>query len=181
MATIPTVPSFVTGETPSIAKLNQLAACVSFACVLPAYCALSGSQTLTSGSVAALTWTTGTDRDGGHSNSVNPTRYTAQTAGYYSMSCSVTFAGNTSGGRLAYFQVTTGSGNPGGAGITTLFGDKASPPPSSAGRLARLDLGITTPYMYAGDYVEVYAEQTSGSSLSTASCYWELALASLGP
>jgi hypothetical protein len=180
MATIPVVPSFVTGETPSIAKLNQLAACVTFVTVLPAYCALTASQTLTSASVTALTWTTVTDRDSGHSNGTNPARYTAQSPGYYEMSCSVTFAASSTGARLAYFQVTTGSGNPGGAGNTTSFGAKYCPA-SSPTRLTTLGIGMTSPYLYLGDYVEAYAYQNSGGGLSTATCYWELALVSLGP
>lgn len=179
MATIPTVPTITTGSTPSIATLNQLAACVTFVSVLPAFATLSGSQTLPSTPATALTWTTITDRDGGHSNSVNPTRYTAQTPGYYDMSASVTFASNASAPRLAYFQVTTGPNNPGGSGNATLFGGSMTQP---AGSLAtRVTIGQLSPYLYLGDYVEVYAYQNSGSGLSTATCYWQLALVSLGP
>ena len=179
MATIPTVPTITTGQTPSIATLNQLAACVSFVYAIPAFATLTGSQTLTTATTTALTWTTGTDRDGGHSNSVNPTRYTAQTPGYYDLNCEVAFASNGTGRRYAYFQITTGSGNPGGAGNITQFGYVAADP--AAALDAHLSLGGLSRYLYLGDYLEVYAYQNSGSSLSTATCYWQLVLESLGP
>lgn len=179
MAAVPTVPSFVTGETPSIAKLNQLAACVSFVNYIPAFASMTASQSMSSGSAAALSWTEGTDRDGGHSNSTNPTRYTAQTPGYYDLDAYLNFEENSSGARLAYFQVTTGSGNPGGAGNVTQLGAKSSAASNSTP--TRLNLGILSPYLYTGDYVEVYAEQTSGSTLNPVSGYWQLALVSLGP
>ena len=179
MATIPTVPTITSNSTPSIATLNQLASCVSFACTIPAFATLTGSQTLTTATTTALTWTTGTDRDGGHSNSVNPTRYTAQTPGYYDLSADVEFASSATGTRLAYFQVTTGANNPGGAGNTTAFGLKCTTP--AGGTPARLSIGMLSPYLYLLDYLEVYAYQNSGGGLSTAICYWELTLESLGP
>ena len=132
MATLPTVPSFTFEETPSIATLNQLAYCVTFLNTLPAYCELEGSPNVGSGSATALQWPTKvTDRDSGWTSGSN-TRYTAQTPGYYDLSACIDFAANTTGGRIGYFQVTTGSGNPGGAGNTTIFGDKAVGPSNTA-------------------------------------------------
>jgi hypothetical protein len=172
MATIPAVPTFTSNSTPSISVLNELAACAAFVSALPAFCELSGSQSLASGN-AALTWTTKvTDRDGGWSSG-SDTRYTAQTPGYYDLAAQVTFATNATGLRQAYFQVTTGSGN------ITQFGAQSVEP--AGGVPTRLAIGIMSPYLYAGDYIQVWGEQTSGSGLSTATSYWQIALESLGP
>lgn len=180
MATLPTVPSFVTGETPSIVKLNQLAGAAAFITTLPAWCQLSGSgQNLTTGTVTALTWTETDDRDNGHSNSTNPARYTAQTPGYYDLAADVRFAASGAGDRLAFFQVTTGANNPGGAGLITAFGALKTTADNTG--TTNLAISMASPYLYLLDYVEVYAQQTSGGTLATDTCFFSIALAGLGP
>ena len=180
MATIPTVPSFVTGETPSIAKLNQLASCVSFIYTIPAFGQLTGSgQSLTNNTATALTWSVTTDRDTGWAAG-HPTRYTAQTPGYYQLDALAAWASNATGNRQAYFQVTTGANNPGGAGLTTAFGAVAGLT-DGTGNPTRFTLAALCPYLYLLDYLEVYAYQNSGGALNTAACSWQVTLESLGP
>jgi hypothetical protein len=64
------------------------------------------AQTFTNSTAAAVTFTTeDVDRDNGHSNSVNTSRYTAQTAGWYRISGATSFASNTTGVRAAYWYL----------------------------------------------------------------------------
>lgn len=178
MATVPTIPSFVTGETPSIAKLNQLATCVSFIYAIPAYAVLTASsQSLANNASAALTWAKTTDRDGGWAAG-NPTRYTAQTPGYYQCDALALWASSAAGDRFAVFKVTTGVNNPGGAGLTTLFGGTAGQP-SGVGT-TRFTITQLSPYLYVLDYIEVYVYQSSGAAMNV-SGFWQLSLESLGP
>jgi hypothetical protein len=180
MAALPSYPaSFAFESVPSIATLNEVAYAVTFLSTLPAYALLEGSPTLTTATVTALAWPTKvTDRDGGWSSGSN-TRYTAQTPGYYDLSACVEFASSSAGARIAYYRVTTGSNNPGGAGNTTNFADKACSAANAT--VTRLDLGAASPYLYLDDYVEVYAYQNSGGNLATGTNYWTIALISLGP
>jgi hypothetical protein len=175
MATIPTVPSFTFQQAPSIAVLNQLASCVTFATRLPAWAALTGSQSLTNNTVTALSWTAVTDRDGGTSG----TEYIAQTPGYYELAAGVSFASNSTGVRLAYFVVTTGANNPGGSGHTTIFGTASAA--ASPTNVTRLSLGAVSPYLYLLDVLQVVAFQNSGGALAAGTNSWNLALIGLGP
>lgn len=178
MATVPTVPSFVTGETPSIAKMNQLASCVSFINSAPAFAQLTSSATaFTTNTVTALSWAKVTDRDGGFSGG-SPTRYTAQTPGYYNCDALVSFAANVTGDRFAYFQVTTGANNPGGAGHTTAFGGCCVQAAPSG--VTNMTICQLSPYLYLLDYVEVYGYQQSGGNLNC-SGWWQMTFESLGP
>jgi hypothetical protein len=178
MAAVPSVPGFVTGEDPSIAKLNQLAYCVLFLNTLQTAGQFTNTgQTVTTSTNTALTLTRVTDRDGAWT-SAHPTRYTAQTPGYFQCDAVAAFASNGTGARSAWFQVTTGSGNPGGAGLTQVYGYTAQNPPSGVNRICLTEL---SPYLYAGDYVEVYAFQSSGGNLATAASAFDIALVSLGP
>jgi hypothetical protein len=179
MATIPAVPSFTFQEVPPDAVLNQLASCVTFVATLPAYAELQGGPTLTTATATALAWPVKvTDRDSGWSSGSN-TRYTAQTGGYYDLSAGVVFTSNAAGYRAAWFQVTTGANNPGGAGNSTIFGYKGTSADPSGTTM--ISLGITSPYLYDLDYLQVFAFQNSGGNLATGTNQWELALISLGP
>ena len=178
MATLPTVPSFVTGETPSIAKLSQLAYCVSFFNTIPAFGSFTDTgQSIANNTNTALTWTKVTDRDGGWAAG-NPTRYTAQTAGYYQASALLSFNASATGGRAAWFQVTTGANNPGGAGLTQPFGYSDSGPDGTS--VTGVRIGELSPYLYALDYVEVFAWQLSGGALMVSATF-QVSLESLGP
>jgi hypothetical protein len=175
MATIPAVPAFTLGQTPTVTVLNQLAACVSFVNKLPAWASLTGSQSLANNTVTALSWTVVTDRDGGTSG----TEYVAQTAGYYNLAAGVNFASNSTGIRLAYFNLTTGGLNPNGSGITTVLGVASTAASSTS--VTRLSLAIVTPYMYQDDILQVVAFQSSGGALTAGANGWFIALQSLGP
>jgi hypothetical protein len=178
MAALPNMPVFVTSETPSIAKLTQLAYCVTFISVLPAYAQLTqNTQSIPNATATALTWSApGTDRDGGWAAG-HATRYTANTPGYYQFDALAQFAAVLGGARYCYFQVTNGPNNPAGAG-TTVFGQSAA---ASATGAAGLTMSALTPYLYLLDYAELFVFQSTGAALNTGTCTWQVTLASLGP
>jgi hypothetical protein len=183
MATVPTVPSFTFEETPTTGILNQLASCVTWLNTLPAYALLEETSTtsVAASTFTALPWPTKiTDRDSGWSSGSN-TMYTAQTPGYYAVSAGIAFAVNGNGSRIGYFQVTTGSNNPGGAGNTTIFGTTANSPANASTVDCVLALGTTSPYLYVGDYLQVFAYQSTSGALNSGPNRWTVALISLGP
>ncbi|TQF04752.1 hypothetical protein E6W39_24165 [Kitasatospora acidiphila] len=98
------------------------------------------------------------DTYGGWSSS-NPTRYTAQTPGWYWASGAVCFATNVTGNRAARIAK---NGNP-VQGAGTLIGGPAgsSQATAIATPLRKVYLNGTT------DYLEVHGLQTSGGSLNT--------------
>lgn len=94
------------------------------------------------------------DTDGGHSTTVNTSRYTCQTTGAYVLFGQTVFATNTTGGRYSYFLVN---------GSTRYWSDE-----SSASNLNATVLPVTGPIpLNAGDYVELGAYQNSGGGLLT--------------
>jgi hypothetical protein len=94
------------------------------------------------------------DSYGGHSTVTNASRYVAQVAGYYVAIGSVTFGSSTIGIRTAQIY-KNGTAVPGGyfAG--------------SAGAFNASAIGITVVSLLVGDYIEVWANQSSGGALST--------------
>jgi hypothetical protein len=117
----------------------------------------------TSQSIGQTVWTpisidtTTVDSYGGHSNTTNNSRYTAQVAGWYTV-CGVygTGTGSSTGFRAARIQV---NGSPIVAGAVYMLANGS------------VETGVVTPtkdvYLNAGDYVEVAAWQNSGASLGT--------------
>lgn len=120
-----------------------------------------GTQT-SSQSVNTGAWTTiglntsQVDTYGGHSNSTNNTRYTAQVPGVYAVCGVAAWATNATGVRGARLHVN-GSVVQGAAQMTI---------PSSGSGTALLT-PVRTVRLAAGDYVEVAGWQSSGAPLST--------------
>ncbi len=161
MATFPTLPAPSPGDAVQSSHIIALAQGVTF--IANASGGLfDGSQlvtqSLTSGAETAITLTNeNVDTDGGHSNSTNTNRYTANTAGRYWVSGQVCYAANGTGVRYANIrkngstQVSSQQVPSAGAGVPTFVGAPA--------RLV---------FLAAGDYVELLGLQTSGGALSTA-------------
>ena len=178
---LPVFPAFAFGEAASIAKLNQLAYDAAFLLTPPGQVLLTstGAQSIPNATLTAVTWNTATG-SGPDTMWTAGSQCTAQTPGYYDLDAQVNFTSNATGARQAMFRVTTGPGNPAGPGVTTIFGLFSATP--SSGIFAIVTTGMTGPYMYAGDYVEVLAFQTSGGALNTvAGCQLAACLTSLGP
>ena len=165
MGTIPAVPVFPAGLPAQGTAMQSL-------CTALTWC-LSGRplarlqqavvQSVANATFTAITWDTKiVDRDSGWAAGAN-TRYTAQTPGIYLLAANVSWANNSTGNRSMYFQVTTSTNNPAGAGVTIQFGYCALSASASAGVCSQ----SLTPYMYDGDFVQVFAAQNSGAALST--------------
>lgn len=95
------------------------------------------------------------DTYGGHSISVNTSRYTCQFAGWYRIGGRAAFVANATGSRGARVHINANY-IPGAA---TLVG---------AGTLAGIPQTDHIVYLNVGDYVELAGGQNSGGALSTA-------------
>ena len=156
---LPTFPAFAYQETPTLAKLQSLAGAVSFATQVPIVASLkmSATQAVTASTATAVGWTVEEcDSDNMHSTTVNPSRLTAQTQGYYRMHAAIALSIPSATEYEAYFQQTTGSSNPAGSGHTVKFGADASVSGSTTSDYMALSIRSLTPCLYAGDYVEAY-------------------------
>ena len=167
MATVPTVPTFTAGSTPGYAVLNQLGAAVQFLLTPPKAVLqqvnatpFSGGQAIAATTAVAVGWNSAISNSDGAWASGNNTRFTAQTPGYYLFEGVWQSTAETSAGyRGAYFRVTTGAGNPGGAGNQTSFGSSRPPNVTSASGADYTAVGaaLISPYLYVLDYVELIA------------------------
>lgn len=169
MATLPTPPTFTANSVPSIATLNQLASAVSFVSQVPIVVSLklSGTQAVAATTSTAVSWTTEeVDTDNMHSTVSNQSRLTAQTQGYYQVTATVAFTTASSGQIYqVWFQQTTGSNNPAGAGHTVIFGGDASVTDASTSDPMGATISSMTPVLYVNDYVEAFIWCSSAATL----------------
>lgn len=115
-------------------------------------------------SIAANSWTslavdtTIVDSYGGHSNTTNNSRYTAQVAGWYACSGIISFLSNSTGFRAGRFLVNAT------VGIAT---DTYVQPNAYGGSQTIYGVPTRQLYLNAGDYVELQCWHNSGGALST--------------
>jgi hypothetical protein len=95
------------------------------------------------------------DRDGMHSTVTNPSRATAQTAGYYDVCGIVSIASNATGARAAKLSINT----------VDVPGRAASG--MAAGALISAPEITGTLFLNVGDFVETRGNQVSGTTLNT--------------
>lgn len=122
-----------------------------------------GIQTTAQASIATSAWTSMNldaepiDSYGGHSTSVNTSRYVCQLAGWYEVCGSVTWAANGTGTRGARIAVNG----------TVVQGSAAMIAPAAS----TTDTGVSTQpravFLNVNDYVEVQGWQSSGATLAT--------------
>ena len=167
MAVIPIIPVFEAGDW-YLFRLQQLSAAVAFACRVPVVFHLykTANESLLAGVQTPVTWDAASaDSDGGWSAG-SPSRYTAQTPGYFHLDAGVNCTTTAVDGQLLIsLRATTGPVNPAGAGVVTWFASRSD----DAGILSQqesLALSATSPYLYAGDYVEVMALSTNAQTLT---------------
>lgn len=99
------------------------------------------------------------DSYGGHSNTTNPSRYTVQVAGWYTVAGVAVFVGSGTGIRAARIQV---NGN-------YVQGTAQFVAPSSTGSFTGVMTATRAVQLSPGDYVELGLGQTTGGALSTGS------------
>ena len=191
MATVPSVPTFSAGTSPSYATLNNLGYAVSFALQPPRavlqqtnIAPVSGGQSISITTDTAIIFTVAVlDSDTGWSTS-NRTRYTAQTPGYFRFDAVwQATAETTASYRGARFRITTGVNNPGGAGLTSSFGSQRLPNVTSATGTNYTAIGCSgiSPLLYVLDYVELiaYAGHAETTGFTDGGSYMTATLVSL--
>jgi hypothetical protein len=191
MAAVPTVPTFTAGSSPSYTLLNELGTAVSFLLAPPKAILqqtnaspFSGGQAISATTATAIGWNNAIVNSDSGWASGNNTRYTAQTPAYYLFEAVWQSTSETSAGyRGAYFRVTTGSNNPGGAGNTTSFGASRPPNVTSATGADYTAVGaaMLSPYLYVLDYVELiaYSSHAETVGFSDGGSYMTVTLVSI--
>ncbi len=154
MATVPSPRTWAVGELLTAVKLNtDLRDGLNFFLSPPmAILGLTANVTVSSGSDTAISWNLEVlDRDGAHDNSTNPTRWTAQTAGWYELSAHVLFGAATTSSVTFFLN---GSGSFSAANI-------------GAADTSRTSSSVSTVQFFnVGGYVVTMTKQISGSSAS---------------
>jgi hypothetical protein len=191
MATVPSVPTFSAGTSPTYTTLNNLGYAVSFALQPPRavlqqtnIAPVSGGQSISITTDTAIIFTVAVlDSDTGWSTS-NRTRYTAQTPGYFRFDAVwQATAETTASYRGARFRITTGVNNPGGAGLTSSFGSQRLPNVTSATGTNYTAIGCSgiSPLLYVLDYVELiaYAGHAETTGFTDGGSYMTATLVSL--
>lgn len=167
MAAVPVIPAFEQGDS-HLFRLQQLSYAVQFACRAPVIFHLykTGTLPISANVATAVTWDAAmTDSDGGWSAG-SPTKYTAQTPGYFHVDYGVN--GNETGvdGRFSGFvRITTGPNNPAGLGVTSTWTVHGDDNGTSATQMSLTGSGLT-PYLYIGDVIEIVVLTTNAVTLS---------------
>ena len=168
MGTVPTSPTFTAGAVLTAAQENQQRDVDNFL-LNPPQCNAYRSAAL---SPATATWTAvGLDAEvfdivqsgdsPGHDNATNNTRIFARTAGKYEVTGQVTFAANATGIRALSINLNA-AGNV--ASGTVLISAQVNNLGTAS---TAVPAGVVQVYpMAAGDYVELFAYQSSGAGLA---------------
>lgn len=156
---VPSPRTFSVGEIEVGAYLNSLRDALNYLLNTPlAILNQANAQSFSNAASAAIAYDgTFLDTYGGHSNSTNNSRYTAQVTGWYFVKAGVVWATNATGNRSIQLYKN---------GVAYPYSWTAVP---AAGTFQ--DPGVETAALVqlnAGDYVEAWATQNSGGSLSTA-------------
>lgn len=157
---VPSPRTFVVGETETGSYFNSLRDALNFLLNPPAATLVQiATASLTTATWTAIGFDSSTfDNYGGHSNSVNNSRYTVQAAGKYLVSGAAAFAANNTGTRGAKVE-KNGSVVP---GPYTLG-------PTASGRAMSASMSSFIIPCSVGDYLELFGFQDSGGGLSTTS------------
>jgi hypothetical protein len=159
---VPTQDTYTVGQILTSGSMNKnVRDGVNFAINPPVFKGLQGSgQSLSSGFLFAVSFdTTSIDSYSGHSNSTNNSRYTAQVAGVYRITGKVALPVNgTTGRRYATINLNGGE--------LSDARNEAFPFNNSQGAVTQNLFVETIQLMNTGDFVEIVATQTSGSSMT---------------
>lgn len=169
MTARPVVPRFVAQDS-SLTNLQLLSASVAFLGTSAVGWRLqkNGNQSLTAGVTAQITFGNKPfDPDGVLSSGAA----SINTQGYYDCECTLPFSNTGTAGATArlWFQVTTGSNNPLGSGVSLQFGRLSDLTTGSNDEMS-LSIKGTSPCLYVNDTVQVQAN--IGASNVTVSASW---------
>lgn len=155
---VPNPRTFVAGETETAAYFNAIRDAVNFLANKPmAVLYQAAAQTINNTTATTIAFdSTVTDSYGGHSNSTNNTRYTAQVTGWYWV------AGSTSWNNISGGDRTIGIWKNGAA--VPYYG---SGNPAASINVNPQESGFGLVQLNAGDYVEISVYQDSGAPIAT--------------
>lgn len=160
MSTVPVVPTWLAGQRVYASQLTALGAVPAFLTTGKPLAILTQAtpQSLANNTATAITFDAfSVDRTGGHSNTVNPSRWTASYPGYYRVRGQVAFAASATNDRSAAIYLN-------GVQVPTQW--NISPSAGASFAPGRETEGLV--YMNGfSDYVEIWALQNSGVSLNT--------------
>lgn len=170
MATVPVEMTAVAGAVLTAAQWNSnVRDAVNFLISVPIF---EGRQTVAQSipnvgtGASILMDTEDVDNDGGHSTITNTSRYTAQTAGRWQASGSVSYASNATGTRESNLLVNG----------TLTYSSKYN---AVNGDTSRFPTRTVTHFLNAGDFMEVAGWQNTGGALNTAVTLYEQATFSM--
>lgn len=161
MPVVPTPPTIYDAVTAS-STFNQFRDAIRFLQDPPlAYLRQTVAQSLTSGAFVAVNFDaedfdSDVDNVGGHSTSVDTSRFTARYAGWYQLGGGPGFSANATGVRLSYWAVNTAVVN----GSEVLV-------PTTSGFSHCHGSRVIPVYLDINDFVELYVFQNSGGALNT--------------
>lgn len=163
---VPNPRTATAGEFETAAYMNAFRDALNFALNPPEAVVFQTTvQSLPNSTFAAISFdSTTVDTYGGHSNTTNNTRYTAQVAGWYWCAAQVCYDNTSSTGARQTFLAKNGTR------INTAFQCSLGTATSqgvSVGQLVQLNVG---------DYVEVQGWQSSGGALNTFSAQSSLSV-----
>jgi hypothetical protein len=162
MATVPATQSFLAGEKVTAAKLIAAAKTPLDFLMNPPRCnAYSGTGIATATSTATLVTfdSEGWDTDSMHSTASNTSRITINTSGQYLVNFYARFPPNATGYRMLNLRLNSAGSSGGGSTMSTIA--IAAAPTTSTFVTRTFELTCT-----AGDHYELFATQSSGSSLT---------------
>jgi predicted heme/steroid binding protein len=174
MGTIPPIPVVTAGAYGASADFNNLGKAVKFWASVPRCYAYGATSTTlgTSGTVypIALDGTVydiansynGTSDAPHHDNATDNSRITCRTTGKYEITAQATFVNNSTGVRFASIRLNA-AGNPAGGSLLAQTTQTAV----SGGFATALAFATFEVQLNAGDYIELFGQQTSGGSLGT--------------
>lgn len=168
MGTIPTTPTFTAGEKLTAAKLEQVCDAIDFWALTPrCYVYQTAATALTTGVYGLLGFDTEvfdvvqSGDSPSHDNTTDNSRVYIRTTGKYEISGQVQFVSNPTGQRRCMVRKNAAGASGGGTGLGE-FIDDASASTETALVIPTLEVPLT-----AGDYLEVFARQSSGGNLNT--------------
>lgn len=173
MATVPAVPSENAGTVSTSADWNAWGSAASFLLnsssgSRPMFFLMSSATQTWTATAAAVNWSNSAavfkDNDGGWSAG-NASRYSIQTAGYWTFTYSVN--GGTSPTRLgSYIQVTTSAANPYNPSATVQFAFTLNSSFSGQPNY-NTSASLCPIYLFPGDFLQVFAFTAASSTEGT--------------
>lgn len=163
MPDVPECPTILAGDIPDAADWQDVKAAIDFGQHGPGFrLRQTSTQTLTTSVWTSLTYTVedlddDPDGTGGHSTSVNTSRFTARYTGWYPVGGVAGFAANATGGRMTRWAING----------TALNASCTLMPSAGAGNSTHCAANADRVFLTEGDYLELQGLQASGGNLAT--------------